>query len=95
VGQAELENILKAAGDQSLRLLVEKWLAPLSATPLRVTHFGRTRNDGTRYVRVEASSVDGPRALFFFRHDDGCWCVFPPTVDKVTRLSEQFAFEAA
>ena len=61
---------MKAAGDQSLRLLVEKWLAPLAATPLRVTHFGRTRNDGTRYVRVEASSVRvnvGRMALAF--HD--------------------------
>ncbi|GAB7523459.1 hypothetical protein [Paraburkholderia sp. 2C] len=86
---------MKAAGDQSLRLLVEKWLAPLAATPLHVTHFGRTRNDGTRYVRVEASSVDGPRALFFFRHDDGCWCVFPPTTDRVKRMSEPFAVEAA
>lgn len=42
---------MKAAGDRSLRLLVEKWLAPLAATPLHVTHFGRTRNDGTRYVQ--------------------------------------------
>ena len=43
---------MRAAGDQSLRLLVEKWLAPLEATPVHVTHFGRTRNDRTRYVRV-------------------------------------------
>jgi hypothetical protein len=95
VGQAELENVVRAAGDQSLRLLAEKWLAPLAATPLRVTHFGRTRNDGTRYVRVEALSVDGPRALFFFRHDDGCWCVFPPTAVKVRRMSERVVAEAA
>jgi hypothetical protein len=86
---------MKTAGDQSLRLLVEKWLAPVAATPVRVTEFSRTRIDGTRYVRVEASSSGGPRALFFFKHDDGCWCVFPPTVERTRRLTERFVAEAA
>ena len=30
-------------------------------------------------VGMEACAPTGPHAIFFFRHDDGCWCVFPPT----------------
>ncbi|RDK01472.1 hypothetical protein DLM46_16750 [Paraburkholderia lacunae] len=64
--------------EKSLRLLVEKWLTPTSATPVRVTRFGRTASNGRRYVCVEALRPEGPVALFFFRHDDGSWRVFPP-----------------
>jgi hypothetical protein len=63
---------------KSLRLLVEKWLTPISAAPIRVTRFGRTGSNRRRYVRVEALRPEGPVALFFFRHDDGTWRVFPP-----------------
>ena len=71
---------MRAASEQSLRFLVEKWLAPAPSAALRVTEFSRTRQGGRRYVRVETSSDEtGSRGLFFFRHDDGCWCVFPPT----------------
>jgi hypothetical protein len=72
---------MKNANEQSLRWQVEKWLAPAPATPLRVTRFSRTGWHGRRYVCVEASSPVGARALFFFRHDDGSWCVIPPTAD--------------
>jgi hypothetical protein len=33
---------------------------------------------GRRYVCVETLSPAGVRALFFFRHDDGNWSIFPP-----------------
>ena len=74
---------MRAASEQSLRFLVEKWLAPVPSASVHVTEFGRTRTGGRRYVRVETSleSGAGSRGLFFFRHDDGCWCVFPPTAD--------------
>jgi hypothetical protein len=71
---------MKTATEQSLRFLVEKWLGPVSG-PVHVTQVGRTKWDHTRYVRVETALQDGLRSLFFFRHDDGCWCVFPPTAD--------------
>jgi hypothetical protein len=74
-----LEGDMKSTNGQSLRCQVEKWLAPAPATPVRVTAFSRTRVGGRRYVCVETSSPSGARALFFFRHDDGSWCVFPPT----------------
>jgi len=64
--------------ERSLRLLVEKWLTPASETPVRVTRFSRTGPGRRRCVRVEALRLDGPVALFFFRHDDGTWHVFPP-----------------
>nr|WP_082855340.1 hypothetical protein [Paraburkholderia phytofirmans] len=64
--------------ETSLRSLVEKWLMPTSETPVRVTRFGRTGSRRSRYVCVEARQPDGPVALFFFRHDDGAWRVFPP-----------------
>ena len=72
---------MRSATEQSLRFLVEKWLGPVTAH-VHVTQFGRTKWDNTRYVRVETSPPDGTRSLFFFRHGDGCWCVFPPTSYK-------------
>lgn len=64
--------------ENSLRLLVEKWLTPIFATPIRVTRLSCVRRKWKRYVCVEALRPEGPVALFFFRHDDGIWSVFPP-----------------
>lgn len=74
---------MRTGSERSLRFLVEKWLAPASTESVHVTEFSRTRLGGRRYVRVETSldAVSNSRGLFFFRHDDGCWCVFPPTAD--------------
>jgi hypothetical protein len=62
---------------RGLHGLVEKWLAPTPAAPARVTQFGRTAGN-RRFVCVEVSHPTWPRAIFFFRHDDGFWRVFPP-----------------
>ncbi|WP_213309064.1 hypothetical protein [Paraburkholderia sacchari] len=67
---------MKGTKAQSLRYQVEKWLAP--TTPVHVTAFGHTRSGGARYVCVETRRAMGFHALFFFRHDDGYWNVFPP-----------------
>jgi hypothetical protein len=64
--------------EKSLRLLVEKWFAPTAAMPVRITEFSRTCTNQKRYVRVEALRPTGMLRIFFFRHDDGSWCVFPP-----------------
>lgn len=82
---------MRAAGERSLRFLVEKWLAPGPSIPVRVTEFSRTRGGGRRYVRVEAALASNARGLFFFRHDDGCWCVFPPTADRTQVPGEELA----
>jgi hypothetical protein len=67
----------------SLRLLVEKWFAPTSATPVRVTRFSRKHPNQRRCVCVEAPREAGTIAIFFFRHDDGTWCVFPPRSERL------------
>jgi hypothetical protein len=68
--------------DRSLRQQVEKWLAPGLQGRIRVVGFGHRRKDGTRYAQVEASTTCGARAIFFFRHHDGGWCVFPPQAGR-------------
>jgi hypothetical protein len=82
---------MRSASERSLRFLVEKWLSPAPSELVHVTEFSRTRVRGRRYVRVETSSGQGGRALFFFRHDDGCWCVFPPTADTPNRSAPALA----
>ncbi|MBP0588514.1 hypothetical protein J8I87_02025 [Paraburkholderia sp. LEh10] len=67
---------------QSLRELVEKWLSPTPATPLRVTQFSRTRDSNRRYVCVEVARPACSVAIMFFRHDDGSWRVFPPRRER-------------
>ncbi|MFL9903622.1 hypothetical protein PQR75_27370 [Paraburkholderia fungorum] len=71
------------SAEKSLRLLVEKWLSPTLSTPIRVTRFSRTRAN-QRYVCVEALRPGGSVTLFFFRHDDGTWCVFPRDTRRLT-----------
>jgi hypothetical protein len=66
----------------SLRLLVEKWLAPNPAIPIRITRFGRTRGSRRRYVCVEALHPSGALEIFFFHHEDGSWRVFPPSNER-------------
>ncbi|SIO42948.1 hypothetical protein SAMN05444168_5544 [Paraburkholderia phenazinium] len=72
---------------RSLRLQVEKWLVPTLSTPVRVTRFSRTRSNQRCYVRVEILRPAGSVGLFFFRHDDGAWCVFPPETGRVAMRS--------
>lgn len=62
---------------RSLRDQAEKWLGVGSDAPLHVLFFGRTPADRHRYVCIEAPHQTGAHALFFFRHDDGNWRVFP------------------
>ncbi|CAE6753911.1 hypothetical protein R70006_03162 [Paraburkholderia domus] len=72
------------AAERSLRLLVEKWLGPTPLVPGRVTQFGRTRSGHRRYVCIEVLRPAGAVGLFFFRHDDGTWCVFPPETERLS-----------
>ncbi|MGF6903767.1 hypothetical protein P3T22_005053 [Paraburkholderia sp. GAS348] len=74
---------MKGVNAQSLRFQVEKWFAPGPTVPVRVIEFSRTRLGRRRYVRVRLAppQPDGVRTLYFFRHDDGSWHVFPPPGD--------------
>jgi hypothetical protein len=73
---------MKLASDRSLRSLVEKWLGPTSQTPIRVTRAGSAQSSQVAYVHVELLLPRGPVGLFFFRHRDGSWCVFPPDGER-------------
>lgn len=81
---------MNAAGN-SLHRVVEKWLAPFPPERIHVVHFGRTRGDGRRYVHVEVPAPGGPRGIFFFRHDDGCWCVFPSRIARPSMIAYRLA----
>jgi hypothetical protein len=69
--------------ERSLRFQVEKWLVPALSTPVRVTQFSRMRSNQRRFVRVEVLRPAGLAGMFFFRHDDGTWCVFPPATERL------------
>ena len=69
--------------ERSLRSLVEKWLGPTSAVPVRVTQFGHAASNRKHGVRIKLMLPTGPVELFFFRHRDGAWCVFPPEAERL------------
>jgi hypothetical protein len=69
-------------GAGSLRSVIEKWLSPTPAMPVRIAEFSRTRSNQRRYIGVESVRPTGTLVLFFFRHDDGTWCVFPSQAER-------------
>ncbi|RDK05057.1 hypothetical protein [Cupriavidus lacunae] len=75
---------MKVTNEHSLRCQVEEWLAPGSTTSVHVGEFSRPHAGEKRYVWVESAQPAGLRAFFFFRHDDGYWCVFPPAVPRMS-----------
>jgi hypothetical protein len=66
----------------TLRLLVDKWLGPNPGTSVRVAGFGRLPSNRRRYVCVETLRSAGTLKIYFFLHDDGQWCVFPPSSER-------------
>ncbi|MBB1634239.1 hypothetical protein [Cupriavidus sp. UME77] len=58
----------------NLHAIVAKWIGPAEGRPVRVARFGRMCTGRVPYVGVEREAD----MLFFFRHGDGSWCVFPP-----------------
>lgn len=68
----------------SLRLTIGKWFAATPTTPIRIKRLRRERSDRRRYVAVEVSRGAGGAAIWFFRHRDGSWQVFPPDIERPT-----------
>jgi hypothetical protein len=68
--------------ERSLRVLAEKWLGEKDAKSMRVTRFSHSARRRWRYVCVEANRPGGAFSIVFFRHDDGSWCVFPPSIPR-------------
>lgn len=77
--------------EQSLRYVVEKWLAFNPPGLAKVIAFGRTPLGRGRYVCVETTHDSRDLALFFFRHGDGCWRVFPPATTLPNMALERLA----
>ena len=69
-------------GESSLRALIDKWLAPTAIAPVHVTRCTFANSSQTRWVLARSSASDGALSIFFFRHDDGAWRVFPPAPRK-------------
>jgi len=77
--------------EQSLRCVVEKWLAFNPPGTAKVIAFGHTPPGRGRYVCVETTHNSRNVALFFFRHSDGCWRVFPPAATLQKMALERLA----
>jgi hypothetical protein len=86
-----LKEMTMNGSEKSLRRLIDKWLAPTPAIPVRVTRFTGMQSNQRRYVCVEAARPAGSLAIFFFRHDDGSWCVFPPATVRPAMRAERHA----
>ena len=78
----QLVRILREHGmtsrGKSLREMVAHWLNPDSSMPVRVIRYRSGWANRQLYVQVETRKSQGPVAMYFFRHEDGAWRVFPP-----------------
>ncbi|CAB3810558.1 hypothetical protein LMG28688_07269 [Paraburkholderia caffeinitolerans] len=81
--------------ERTLRVLAEKWLGEEGARAARVTRFSHGARRRWRYVCVEAGRPGGVFSIFFFRHDDGSWCVFPPSGQRPVMGGVQRSHEAS
>jgi hypothetical protein len=77
--------------EQSLRCVVEKWLAFNPPGTAKVIAFGRTPPRRGHYVCIETTHDSGSVTLYFFRHGDGCWRVFPPATTLPKMALERLA----
>lgn len=68
----------RTCDSRPLRLLVEKWLAVAAGLPSGTTRIVAARRAARHCVCVEAILPGGPVQIFFFRHADLTWQVFPP-----------------
>jgi hypothetical protein len=66
------------AGNRSLRCQVEKLVGPTRGRDAQVRLLDRSRSGGTCRVQIRIDRPTGAFCLFFFRHADGTWHVFPP-----------------
>ncbi|SAL62976.1 hypothetical protein AWB74_03288 [Caballeronia arvi] len=67
-----------AAGDTSLRAQVERLVGEKPDQTMRVRFIERSRIGTTRQVCMRIEWAQGSLSVFFFRHADGSWYLFPP-----------------
>jgi hypothetical protein len=71
-----------ATAARSLRSMVEYWLYPALGNTVHIAEFGKNGNGFGRYVCVEVVKPAGIVSMYFFRHRDGRWRVFPAEVER-------------
>jgi|SRR6516225_6516273 hypothetical protein len=64
--------------NRSLRSEVEKLVGPTRGRGACVRLLDRSRSSGTCRVCIQIDRPTGTFSLFFFRHADGTWHLFPP-----------------
>lgn len=74
---AEFEEMAMRSADTSLRWMIEKWMSPSELSDVRVSRHGGLHVEH-RCIQVQARRRGGPLSIYFFRHPDGSWRVFPP-----------------
>ena len=79
--------------ERTLRVLVEKWLGRETTGTMRVMRSSHGARKLWRYVRVEAHRFDGAFSIIFFRHDDGSWYVYPPTIQHPAMATAHPSYE--
>jgi hypothetical protein len=62
----------------SLRKTIEYWLSPSPSALVRVIRFRSDRRKSECFVKVTTSETGEAAEMYFFRHADGAWRVFPP-----------------
>ena len=62
----------------SLRAMAEKWLALQPDMQVRITRHAQGARRRRSCVYVSTECRKGEVGMFFFRHDDGRWYIFPP-----------------
>jgi hypothetical protein len=71
---------------KSLRAVADKWLALRPETVIEIRRCAHGRKNGhtpqRRCVYIRAIGGAGEVGLFFFRHDDGAWYIFPPSASR-------------
>ena len=68
----------------SLRMQIEKWFGCARWTSIHISRASRTFASGARYGCVTVSQRLSPHVIVFFRHNDGSWQVYPPSVRQAT-----------
>jgi hypothetical protein len=75
-------------GRMSLRAVIDKWVGRTATNPIRVIRHGDARS--RRYVHVLLSGSQTAHMIFFFRHDNGSWNVFPPETQRPAMTHSQY-----
>ncbi len=75
-------------GRMSLRAVIDKWIGRTATNPIRVIRQRDARSG--RYVLVSLSQSPTAQVIFFFRHDNGSWNVFPPEIQRPAMTHLQY-----